>query len=1704
MARNQKKRLNKKLLLVLLLLGVPILIVVGVAADSRWPWLPNSIRKVLSRDPQSLISKAMEVADQAQEFEADNKVQASQIADPEEAYNRLQELNKEKSEPLWHKAERDLVAAYRYAYKDLELRKKVLKTQEDLYTQRQNYEALVKIWALLAKLDASDYESKRKYADICYESARYGGTQLWADVQHQADELSKMRPEDPHGYILKGHALVMMLTTGATEDPAKTRDEAQQLLEKALQLDDTNVMAYRLQAELAMYQAKSSDNENDKMKYRQTAQEALQQAVDKNPKDVEAYLNLLEVYATVQLQEKMGLVNQYTIEVAQKAASENRTNVDTTALTPATPELTAKLEQAKQQAQEIIRQYLQMVDEGQKKFPQEARLYVAKANIKESEIKTAEDYTEPMELYRQAIKCDPEKALWYIQLARLYRQRSEMSDNPVADLEQGLEILRKSRYLPRVVRMMGPQIRMMRAARLEIDIILVDISTALAVRTATPEDKERYLKIANSALQSVRGALGEDQFYTKLCAGYVALAEDRLEEGIKDLYEVDRIYDMNEQYRQNHELGSRLKMRLFYALRGDQPSMAMSYGEKALALGRYNQQPYLDYMATALSQSGRLHLYGMLNFVAQYQEKFGLKDKYNQQVLNMQATALLRLRRFAEAQKIIAQLEGDSYELKRLQAMSQVDVLKRVEEMAKLVKDHPADKELVNNLFAYYMSRGGEDQAYYDQARSLIKAANEAKPDSEDFQRMQMILGEGNPGKISIERQNELKLEIIKNITDPFDQAIQLGDFYQQQAMRQTTSEQEETIKTGLEKARENYAKAVELKKDDVNTLTKLFDTVLMLKDWEEAKRLIGIVKGIDPLSGLRFEVGLAIAKEDWETGLDRLEKILDERPTSVIPRINLAMIYARMGRLNDAIEQAEIAVTQDRSNESANTVLARLRHSRNLKIGLNQLSEDQTRDVLIPVDMALSVRPQDLEMLRLRAVYYSLFINKLTERLKTAENIQPAQKALWRQRITNLQETAEQTCRYIIMIEPKNLDNQIMLANVLYNYAQQVDNPQERQELMAQTEEVYKDNLQKNPESSEMAAAYVSFLNNEGRSGDVEKMLASMDQSTSETVKIQAKIGISDLYTRQGDYNKSREILLEVLQQNPDNNTAKEKLAYVLTMLNKFDEAIEIYQKLRQENDSERLITQQIETLLSGGKLDEAAQLTQEMRQKYPDSIYAKLISARVNLRKSDYQGAMAYADEVLANNSQNRLAYLIKAEALSYSDQLPQAIDCLNTLRGTLPGDSNFGRIQLAQLYWRSGRYDDAINELKSAIVNQPDDEQVRNGLINMLRLRGRWDELDHLYAESIARYPENVGLYLQAADNNLQQAGQLLQQSQARRAQIQYDKALELMRKGWQKSQQIGNSQQAALDGLLRVLLVGGKFYNQPQNYAEVLNLVDNHTKGQPTDAPIILRKAEALYQMNRNPEALKLYEDTLNTAADNPALTKFILGRVFDMANTDDLLAWAQKKVTEHPEWTGMHMILANLYRNKNENEPEIAELLTAQKSADEKFSLQIEGFLAMAYYRTGQKEKMIESCRKMLQTNPEDYVILNNLAYILMEEAGYEKEAVEMANKAYHLASNNPDVMDTYALALIQVKDYAKAELLLRQAIQQILRDSNKTKVEYQYHLAQALKGQNRLEDARQILRKELENLSLDTGSAAGDTDWKNKINQLLEECNKTN
>jgi tetratricopeptide (TPR) repeat protein len=143
------------------------------------------------------------------------------------------------------------------------------------------------------------------------------------------------------------------------------------------------------------------------------------------------------------------------------------------------------------------------------------------------------------------------------------------------------------------------------------------------------------------------------------------------------------------------------------------------------------------------------------------------------------------------------------------------------------------------------------------------------------------------------------------------------------------------------------------------------------------------------------------------------------------------------------------------------------------------------------------------------------------------------------------------------------------------------------------------------------------------------------------------------------------------------------------------------------------------------------------------------------------------------------------------------------------------------------------------------------------------------------------------------------------------------------------------------------------------------------------------------------------------------------------------------------------------------------------------------------------DKAIEVYRHLVEQIPGDADQNNNLAYALMQLGGHDEEAVEVAKKAYAQNRTNTDVMDTYAMALMRIKDYKNAELMSLKAIQELQRTDNSVPPEYEYHLAEALKGQDNITEAQERLRRTLKRLS--DNPEPGSANWQDKINELLKE-----
>ena len=1660
-----KKRLNKKLLTVLLLMGVPLLLVVWYAGSSRWPGImPDFMHAMLGRDPVRLFEQGCDLAKEARELDISHETEATQISDPDERDLLRKELKKEGSGKKWKEAFETLGNAYKYSRGNKELRKKVLAEIAELHLSRKDYGKAIAVWRKSLELDSTNYEVKRKESDFFYEMARYGGSgNLWVDVVKNAEALIELRPDDAYGYMMKGHALTLILALEASDNPTDTRTQAEEMLNKTLSLDEKNVTAYQLFAELAMLDMRKSDSAEEKTEYLTKSEQYLRLAIEKSPEDVEAYLNLFNIY----LRPWSGSLYRQVFSAQGEA---ERAGLS-------------------EKADAFYSKLLEDIDSWIGRFENEGRFYVVKAQMVQSRLKRLEDVDKVIGIYEQAVRCDDTQAEWLATLGQLYLVQARYSERPQVDLTVAYDLLREALDKPTARDIKGARRRLVSITRFgRIIPTLVEVCAKLAELAEDQNQKTIYLEQARRRLTELSESLGEDDILTKVARGTIALAEGRRDDGIRDIYDANRQMELDNT---GGAMATRLKWKLFEVLKETKyRSLAAQYAVQVLSRGTRPAQDYMSYIDVISEFPGQQNKLNLLELIKSYENKYSPDVPFQGKMLKIKADTLLKLGRYEEAQEVINSLGDDGQAIKLLRAQSHKDVAERVRALSELAKETPGDDEVVILLYQAMMSQVREDESSYDRLRQIVSAAVQAAPENIKFQQIQKILQEPDAANVPTEKLAEIALETMKNIKDPFDRAMRLGGYYESRARESAARQDQETAKRNWELAKEQFSTATGIEKDDMEVLGSEFRAVVGLEDWTGAENLLAKINKVDSVRGLYYESHLKQSQKQWNEAANLLESYLEKRPISVEGHLILSRIYGQLGRGKESLEQVQTAVSQDFSSVAANSTLMLMMHGIYSQGGLSHLSSEQIKSMLVPIKRVLNLEPSNLTANRLLAIYESFWIVRLGDQVNSPGMAEGVKKAHI-EALTKIYNEVVQTCEYLIFRDPRDVKNIVMLAKAHYLYSRAITDDQQRKQLRTEAEKVFKQAIEKAPDSVELVVEYGNFLRSTGKKGQDEKLLQNMIEQNSGEVKYQAMVKLSDIYARRGQLRQATELLEKTLEEFEDKRQSKIMLAELFSKMKEYDKSLDMFRQLREKEDNEYLLTRHIEILLDMGQEEQSQELLDSrMKQEYPDSVATMLLSAKVALRRTKYAEAVAYADQALAKSSQNRLALLIKSQAFYYNEQFQEARDSLAKLRTLESSKSNLGRTLLAQVNWSLGFYNDAITELQTAVEQSPGYTAAREMLVKMLKARDRWEDLGSLYSDIIKVYPNDAKLYVEAAQASTQLGDKYLLKKQRNRAMRQYEKGLALMQNAWKVSLETGKEQRAALEGLLRIFLKTGQ-------YQQVTALVTQNLKKGYEDAALLLYKAEAIYRLNRPQEALDLFESILNMVSDRPAMSDQVVMRARRIGDVDKISEWCKNKLRAKPDWTAMHLVLAGIYRGKGQVNQEISELKAAQSSANENLSENIDRQLTVTYLRAQRWQEAIDVCRRLIKKRPNDATLVNNLAYALLETGSHDEEAVATAKKAYDLNRTDTNVMDTYAMALMRMKNYSQAEQIMLRAIQERRRSENQAPPEYEYHLAQALQGQKQYKQALERLRRVRQQLQ-DSVDRQGLV-WLERINTLLTE-----
>lgn len=467
-------------------------------------------------------------------------------------------------------------------------------------------------------------------------------------------------------------------------------------------------------------------------------------------------------------------------------------------------------------------------------------------------------------------------------------------------------------------------------------------------------------------------------------------------------------------------------------------------------------------------------------------------------------------------------------------------------------------------------------------------------------------------------------------------------------------------------------------------------------------------------------------------------------------------------------------------------------------------------------------------------------------------------------------------------------------------------------------------------------------------------------------------------------------------------------------------------------------------------GRLDLAEEQLRYLYAKYPDSTQALLPLAEVLLRQRRSPESRSFLSQVLVKTPKNARARLLMVDSYLYEGKLDSAQLMLDAWQESDPEQKQALQIRKARLYSLGGRLEEAKAALAPYLEQKEDNLQAMSELAILHAKAGMYDSAIAVYhtmgdiSPKARMMSESMSYYLH-----------LKKQEPAR--------ALEAL-----KTIRITDKRPALLPSLVAAYLSVGQdnkakelIAEQPDSLKQSLTdfmgqlLPDKEFIGQwglityfgntRQDAAVFKAVQELYKKWPKQPMAIELWTAQLSSlgrfaeaakvlgSLPNPTLTHRVamLQLVMNAGQSDKGAAEATKLATDYPNLKGVNLILADYWMRKDKAK-------------------------AAAFYE------------KELAINPDNTVVLNNLAW----EYGINQSSLEKAqpylDKLKDAKNLDPRILDTIGWILAMNGKADEGSRYIRNAL-----DLVPDYPAFLYHMAVVLKNEGKKDEARKHLESAL-------------------------------
>lgn len=510
--------------------------------------------------------------------------------------------------------------------------------------------------------------------------------------------------------------------------------------------------------------------------------------------------------------------------------------------------------------------------------------------------------------------------------------------------------------------------------------------------------------------------------------------------------------------------------------------------------------------------------------------------------------------------------------------------------------------------------------------------------------------------------------------------------------------------------------------------------------------------------------------------------------------------------------------------------------------------------------------------------------------------------------------------------------------------------------------------------------------------------------------------IELARFMTQRGRYSIARQALDGAREYQTEQLEAEKVLAALNMELGEYADAEPLFKKIVEsgvDDQDESYRVRWIEMLLRQGKYEEANAQLAKVQDRLKDSLTVLLQRAEVADGLGNAEESGRLLDRAVSMFSDVPLPYTRRAEfRLRNPEMITDVLADLQQALKLAPDDPQTLRLR-AGVYGSLERYDDMLEDLKSALRANPYQTEVLQAILVEYILRGQDGRAMDVVEETLRARPRDLML--------LARAGRIFDE------RALWERSAVLYERGWQLSGDPGFAL-AYINALI----------SQTPAKTQIADRVLRELKamGEPVvnQWPVIFAESAIMYRAGRRADAeARMIEQFPTLAADAGELSKW-WNNIRGLYDKDPkgLESFVRKLLAQQSgndtSQTWAKLFLAQLLVQSEEGKSEGQEILESLMGSKlpngnpSAFALLAYRQAGAAYYADKEYEQAVDVWKRGLAAIPGDWEMNNNAAYALATQLNRPSEALPFAQAAVAANPEQAEVYDTLARVHLAMKD----------------------------------------------------------------------------------